>query len=147
MNIVTETHARTLTKTVLYRSIVVLVMMAMVLAYGGSPIQALQYGLATIIIGTSVYYVYERLCLFVPWARDAEGKDSMLRSVIKTVFYRLIIIGVVMVVSRLIFLESNASAAGFALVQTVINLVVYFIVERVFNRVNWGKKLPDPIVA
>ena len=147
MNIVSETHARTLTKTVIYRVIVVMIMMAMVLAFGGSPIQALQYGLATIIIGTSVYYVYERLCLFVPWARDHEGKDSIVRSVIKTVLYRLIIIGVVMIVSRLIFLESNASAASFALIQTAINLIVYFITERVFNRIKWGKKLAEPEFA
>ena len=147
MNIVSETHVRTITKTVIYRVIVVMIMMAMVLAFGGSPVQALQYGLATIIIGTSVYYVYERLCLFVPWARDSEGKDSVLRTVIKTALYRLIIIGVVMIVSRLIFLESNASAASFALIQTVINLIVYFITERVFNRISWGKKLPEPAVA
>ncbi len=137
-NFVQETHTRTLAKTIAYRICVIMVMFFLTLAFGGTVAQALSFGVVALVIGSIVYYSYERLWLLTGWKRS-NGYDSKWRSVIKAVLYRLVIIVVVMVAAKIILTDSNTVAAGLALAQSAANIILYYLIERIFNSLSWGK--------
>ncbi len=138
MNTVKETHTRTLAKTIAYRICVILVMFFLTLAFGGTIGQALSFGVVALVIGSAVYYLYERIWLITGWKRN-EGYDSKWRSLVKAVLYRLVIIVVVMIAARFILTDSNTVAAGLAIAQSVTNIILYYLIERIFNSLEWGK--------
>lgn len=137
-NTVTETHVRTIAKAVIYRIISVVISFFIGLAFGATITQALQLGAASLIIGSVHYYLYDRLSLLVPWGR-AEGVDSKWRSIIKTVIYRITVIIVMMIMARVIFMDSNWLAFLMSSIKFVTHAITYFTLERVFNKISWGK--------
>ena len=138
MIIAKETHLRTVVKTVIYRILSIIVTMGLTLAFGGSALQAVQFGLVSLVIGSSHYYIYDRLWQFVSWQRSVDGKDTQLRSIVKSVVYRITVILVVMVSARMIFADSNITAFLVAATKFVINSATYYVLERIFNRTGWG---------
>ena len=138
LNQVTETHTRTLAKSVIYRIISIVISFFLALAFGATVSEAFQVGAVALIIGSVHYYLYDRLSLFVPWGRT-DGVDTKLRSTIKTVIYRITVILVQMVTARMIFLESNWLAFLMASIKFVTHATTYFTLERVFNKIGWGK--------
>jgi uncharacterized membrane protein len=128
---VKETHLRTGLKTVIYRVLSIIVTMALTLVFGGSPLQAVQFGLVSLIIGSSHYYIYDRIWQFIPWQRSDRGQDSQLRSIVKAVIYRI---------TRMIFADSNLTAFLVASTKFIINTATYYVLERVFARTGWGLK-------
>ena len=138
MIVAKETHIRTIVKTVVYRIISIIVTMGLTLAFGGSALQAVQFGLVSLIIGSSHYYIYDRIWQFIPWQRSVDGKDTQLRSIVKSVVYRITVILVLMVSARMIFADSNLTAFLVATTKFIINTISYFVLERIFNRTSWG---------
>jgi uncharacterized membrane protein len=134
----TESHLRTVAKLVAYRVIVIVSMMLLVLAFGGSEAQAGAVGLAVLIAGSIVYYLHDRVWMLFPWARSADANDAKKRSVVKTISYRLIIMVVAFVTFKIVGLD-NQQSVGLALAQAAVNMFFYYAVERVFNRISWGK--------
>jgi uncharacterized membrane protein len=65
--------------------------------------------------------------------------DTPGRSLIKAVSWRITGSGATFLISWLI--SGDFSVAGsIAVIQLVSNTVLYFIHERVWNRINWGRK-------
>jgi uncharacterized membrane protein len=114
--------------------------MALTLVFGGSPLQAVQFGLVSLIIGSSHYYIYDRIWQFIPWQRSDRGQDSQLRSIVKAVIYRITVFFVLMVTARMIFADSNLTAFLVASTKFIINTATYYVLERVFARTGWGLK-------
>lgn len=137
-NTVTETHVRTIAKAVIYRIISVVISFFLGLAFGATVSQALQLGAASLIIGSVHYYLYDRLSLLIPWGR-VDGVDSKWRSIIKTVIYRITVIIVMMIMARVIFMDSNWLAFLMSSIKFVTHAITYFTLERVFNKISWGK--------
>jgi uncharacterized membrane protein len=135
---VKETHLRTVVKTVIYRILSIIVTIGLTLAFGGSPLQAVQFGLVSLIIGSSHYYIYDRIWQFISWQRSADGRDTKLRSIVKAIIYRITVILVLMITARMIFADSNLTAFLVATTKFVINTATYYILERIFNRTTWG---------
>jgi uncharacterized membrane protein len=140
LNRVTETHTRTVAKLVIYRIISILITFFLALAFNANTAQAFAMSAVSLIIGSTHYYLYDRLSLFVPWGRTADGNDTRLRSIIKTIVYRVTVILVMMITSRMIFLDSNWEAFLMAAIKFCTHAITYFTLERVFNRIDWGKK-------
>jgi uncharacterized membrane protein len=134
----TESHLRTIAKLVVYRVIVIITLMLMVLAAGGSDAQAGAVGLAVLVVGSIVYYLHDRAWMLFPWARSLDANDAKKRSVVKTICYRLIIMVVAFITFKVVGMD-NQQSAGLAVIQAVVNMVFYYAVERVFNRLSWGK--------
>jgi uncharacterized membrane protein len=134
----TESHLRTVAKLVVYRIIVIVTLMLMVLAVGGSNAQAGAVGLAALIVGSIVYYLHDRVWMLFPWARSADATDAKKRSLAKTICYRLIIVVVAFITFKVVGLD-NQQSVGLSLVQAAVNMFFYYAVERVFNRISWGK--------
>jgi uncharacterized membrane protein len=138
MKIAKETHLRTVAKTVIYRILSIIVTMALTLVFGGSMLQAVQFGLVSLIIGSTHFYVYDRIWQFIPWQRSVDGHDTKLRSIVKAIIYRITVILVLMVTARMIFADSNLTAFLVATTKFIINTATYYVLERVFNRTTWG---------
>jgi uncharacterized membrane protein len=136
---VTETHPRTLVKTMIYRAILFMVAMIIATVYGGNPLQALTYGLSSLVIGMTVYYCYDRVWLLIGWHRDSQGSDSRVRSLIKAIFYRVVAIIAGSITAWVVFANTKSMALSVAVTQAVINVTVYYVLERIFDRVDWGK--------
>lgn len=143
MNIAKETHLRTVVKTVIYRILSIIVTMGLTLAFGGSALQAIQFGIVSLIIGSGHYYIYDRIWQFIPWQRSSEGKDTQLRSMVKSIVYRITVMLVVMISARMIFADSNLTAMLVATSKFAINSATYYVLERIFNRTSWGVNTLD----
>ena len=142
MKIVTEKHLRTTAKAATYRVASVIMAMILTLAYGASITQALSFGAIAFVWGLTWFYIYDRIWLLLRWNRDESGKDTKLRSVIKSIVYRVVVISFSVFTARVVFTDSNLTAMLMATTQFVLNLVLYYTLERVWNTVQWGKFLP-----
>lgn len=141
----TETHARTIAKLVAYRVVVTIGSMLLVLAVGGSNAQAGSVGLVVLVAGSIIYYLHDRAWILSRWARSADATDAQSRSILKTVIYRFIVMAVGIVLFKLLGLDNEQSA--WLVVSTVLlNMSVYYAVERIFNRISWGKKPVVPVL-
>jgi uncharacterized membrane protein len=134
-----ETHARTLTKTVVYRVLSVIAIILLSLAFGASDAVAGVLGLGAVVLGTVAYYIHDRVWLRFAWL-TSDNSESRWRSLIKSVTYRLIAIGLAFAMAKIFLTTSNSTAAAFTIAQMAINFVLYFVVERVFNLLAWGKR-------
>jgi len=134
----TESHLRTIAKLVVYRIIVIISLMLLVKASGGSDAQAGAVGLRVLVVGSIVYYLHDRVWMLFPWARSADANDDKKRSLVKTICYRLIIMVVAFITFKVVGMD-NQQSAGLAVIQALVNMSFYYIVERVFNRLSWGK--------
>jgi uncharacterized membrane protein len=66
--------------------------------------------------------------------------DSNARSIVKTMTWRLTGSGATFLISYLMI--GNFSIAGtIALIQVTSNTILYYIHERIWNVINWGKKI------
>lgn len=138
-NQITETHTRTIAKLALYKFVSMFVAYFLSLAFGANTIQALTMSLAGLTIGSVHYYLYDRLCLYVSWGRTTEGHDTTMRSIVKTIVYRITVVIVTMIIARMVFLDSTWTAFVMASIKFVAYAFAYFTLERVFARIQWGK--------
>lgn len=66
-------------------------------------------------------------------------QDTNTRSFVKTVCWRITGSGATFLISYL--LTGNFAMAGtIAIVQVISNTILYYIHERVWNKINWGRK-------
>lgn len=135
-----ETHARTIAKAACYRLISMLGSVALTLVLGGNIMQALAMGGISLIVGSLHYYLYDRIWLWIPWQRDQHGTDTTWRSVVKSVIYRATALVIYMMLARAVFADTNLIAFLLGAGKLVTNTAAYFFLERVFNRVKWGRK-------
>ena len=142
MKPISEKHLRTTAKAAAYRVASVLMAMILTVAYGANIMQALSFGAIAFIWGLTWFYIYDRAWLFIGWNRDESGKDSKLRSVIKSILYRIVVISFSAFTARMVFTDSNLTALLMATTQFVLNLALYYTLERIWNNIQWGKFLP-----
>ena len=134
----TETHARTLTKAVLYRILSVIAIMLLTIAFGGTVATAGKVGLAVIVLGTTIYYIHERVWIRYGWAR-LEGLDKARRSLIKTLIYRGLTMIAMFIIVKFILGSTNSTAVAFSIAQAIVNMGLFYGMERIFNTISWGK--------
>ena len=67
-------------------------------------------------------------------------KEAPKRSLVKTISWRLTGSAATFLIS--LGISSNVAIAGtIATLQLIVNTILYYIHERIWNRVNWGKDL------
>ena len=143
MSVASETHLRTTAKVIVYRSISLTTTILLTIAYGANITQAMAFGLYALLTGLAMLYVYDRLWLLVGWNRDTKGQDTNKRSIIKAILYRCIVILMVMAGSLVIFTSSSLTAFLMAASQFVLNITTFYVCERVWNKIKWGKIIPS----
>lgn len=136
---VIETKLRTVSKTVVYRVLCTIGIALLALAIGATGAQAGTLAVVSFFVGVILYYIHDRVWNQFNWRRDHEGKESALRSVVKTIVYRIIVMIAVVLLVKLVITDSNEVAIAFAIGQFVINMILYYLVERVANRIQKGR--------
>lgn len=137
--IVKETQLRSVIKAIVYRILSVISIVILSLIFGASLSTAGKIGIIVIIVGTTIYYIHERLWILSSWLRNHNGLDWISRSIIKTVIYRIITMIAGIIVAKIMLTDDNSTATLFGISQAVINMTLFFIVERIFNRIQWGR--------
>ncbi len=66
------------------------------------------------------------------------SKEMLKRSVVKTVSYRVVIL-ILDFTSIYLFTGQIKIAVGFMLVSNVYTTLAYFVHERIWDRIKWGK--------
>lgn len=72
------------------------------------------------------------------FVRKWELSDTNKRSLVKTVSWRLTGSGATFIISYLI-LGNIQTSGSIALIQLVANTLLYFLHERVWNKIKWGQ--------
>ena len=75
---------------------------------------------------------------FLPVTRPAE--ESLKRSIVKTISYRVVIL-VLDFTAVYLFTGQVKIAVGFMIVSNIYTTLGYFIHERVWDRIKWGKTI------
>ena len=137
-----ETHARTVLKAIVYRILSVISIIILSLLFGASQQTAGIMGLVVVVVGTTIYYIHDRIWVKFSWliSKD-EGKDLISRSLIKTIIYRTITTLVGIIIARIVLTDSTGTAIEFAVSQAIVNALLFYLVERVANLIPWGRQV------
>lgn len=65
-------------------------------------------------------------------------KESHTRSIVKTILWRLTGTGATFIISMLVTGDLQA-ASGIAVIQLTANTILYYIYERIWSRIDWGR--------
>jgi len=138
MSTITESHTRTLTKTILYRVLSIISAMIITLIVGAGMNAAGNVALFIMVVGTAMYYIHDRAWLLFSWGRT-DGNDSSRRSLAKTIVYRLLVVVAMVITARLFVSDDMATNVIWAVSSMVVQLGIYFGLERIFDCLSWGK--------
>ena len=129
-----ESHVRTLTKTVVFRILSTIGVYLLSISLGISSRGASGLALFALVFGIVAYYTHDRVWNLVKWNRNAESlKESNLRSFAKTITYRIIIFVVSTIVVKVMTGGGMGLALSFAIGNLLVNMTLYYIVERIAN--------------
>jgi uncharacterized membrane protein len=142
MTIVKETQYRTIVKLVTYRLLAATATALLVMYYGASIYGALMFALTSLWLGGIIYYFHERAWLFTNFNRNV-GNDGQVRSIVKTVTYRIAAMVAIFLTSLVLVTDKAQDAASLTLLLASTNLVLFYIIERIFNKIKWGKIIAD----
>ena len=65
-------------------------------------------------------------------------KESHKRSIVKTILWRLTGTSATFLISMLVTGDLQA-ASGIAVIQLTANTILYYIYERIWSRIDWGR--------
>ena len=134
-----DSHGRALAKAVTWRAVASLDTFAwswLITGHVGSAGAIASLETPTKI---ALFYAHERLWRLLPWAPNAH-----LRSLIKAVSYRLVGSLDTFILSMIV--TGNAKyAVSIASVDAISKIALYYVHERIWRRVAWGRLDPKPV--
>jgi len=137
-----ERHLRSIVKVVTWRVLITTSHMINAFVVTGSLLMGVKIAGMALIINSILFWSHDRLWNLASWNRRDDQKlkfsEGQPRSLSKIITWR-ILITVSNFVIPYIITGSWGSAALFAGTATVVNMVLYWGHERVWNRVVWGK--------
>ena len=134
-----DSNKRTIIKTISYRTVVAasIFLAALVMNYSAG------FGITFVILSYTVgfvsFWIQEKLWNMVRWQR-IDSKDTRIRSVAKTVTWRLWSMFVLFTVGSAMGL-SSAHALEWTIVTNILFVVIHYTYERLWNLINWGKNI------
>ena len=132
-----DTNTRTLAKTVTYRLATFVLTYLITMLLTGQQTTSAGIAILSLTAGSLTFIIHERLWTRVKWG-NLGGFDRKVRSVIKTITYRLWSLFIVFVLG--LFFGLGASEALYVtVVLNIMYLLTHYTNERVWNRVKWGK--------
>ena len=130
---------RTIVKTLSYRTAVAVSIFLAAIAMSYSAGFGITFVILSYTVGFVSFMIQERIWNLVNWG-ILNGYDTKLRSVVKTITWRIWSFFVLFVISSLMGL-STVHAIEWAIVTNILFIVVHYAHERIWNLVNWGKIL------
>ena len=132
-----DTNTRTLAKTVTYRLATFVLTYLITMLLTGQQTTSAGIAILSLTAGSLTFIIHERLWTRVKWG-NLGGFDRKVRSVIKTITYRLWSLFIVFVLG-LFFGLGASEALSVTVVLNIMYLLIHYTNERVWNRVKWGK--------
>lgn len=137
-----ETHGRSIAKTLTIRVLFSLSHLVNGFIVSGSwMVGASIVGVAA-VINMTLHWVHERVWNWVQWNRKPQDnaffKDGHPRTVSKSITWRALIT-VNNFLIPYFMTGSWKQAAAFLTIATIMNIVIYYSHERVWNMIKWGK--------
>ena len=136
----TETLTRTGAKMIVYRATHMVTIFTLSYIFTGSFARSGALAGLVITLGLLIYYLYDRLWLLIPWKRDM-GDDAKIRSVVKTIIYKAFTMVLAFLGTKAVLQFDNLETLLFFIIDHIIITILYFAIERIFNRIGWGKKI------
>jgi hypothetical protein len=138
-----ESHQRTIAKTLTIRVLFTLSHLLNGYIVTGDLIIGAQIAGVAALINMALFWLHDRAWEFASWNRKpADTKlfvDGHPRTISKSITWRgLITINNFMI--PFIMTGSWQTAAAFLGIATILNIIVYYVHERTWNLVLWGKK-------
>jgi uncharacterized membrane protein len=132
-----DSNFRTVVKTFSYRTAVAISIFLAALAMNYSAGFGLTFVVMSYTVGFLSFFVQERIWNLVHWGREGMH-DTKIRSVVKTITWRVWSFFVLFVLGLILGLKST-DAVEWSIVTNVLFLVVHYVHERVWNLIQWGK--------
>lgn len=134
-----DSNIRTVVKTLSYRTAVAVSIFLAALAMNYSAGFGLTFVVLSYTVGFVSFWIQEKLWNMVKWQR-VDNNDTRIRSVAKTVTWRLWSMFVLFVIGLILGL-SSAHALEWTIVTNILFVVVHYTHERIWNLIKWGKLL------
>lgn len=134
-----DSNIRTVVKTLSYRTAVAASIFLAALAMNYSAGFGLTFVVLSYTVGFVSFLIQEKLWNMVKWQR-VDNNDTRIRSVAKTVTWRLWSMFVLFVIGLILGL-SSAHALEWTIVTNILFVVVHYTHERIWNLIKWGKLL------
>jgi uncharacterized membrane protein len=139
-----ETHLRTIIKIISWRILITVSHMVNALIVTGSLLMGIKIAGLALIINSALFWVHERSWNILQWNRRENEKltfaEGQPRSISKIITWR-VLITVSNFVIPFIMTGSWGQAALFAGMATVVNMILYWSHERLWNFIRWGKTI------
>ena len=132
-----DTNIRTLAKTITYRLATFVLTYLITMLLTGQQTTSAGIAILSLTAGSLTFIIHERIWTRVKWG-NLGGFDRKVRSVIKTITYRLWSLFIVFVLG-LFFGLGATEALSVTVVLNIMYLLTHYTNERVWNRVKWGK--------
>lgn len=140
----TETHGRSVAKTLTVRVLFTLShFLNGYIVTGTWALSAQIAGVAT-LINMFLFWAHERAWNWAQWNRNpADGlmfKDGQPRTISKSVTWRILITCSNFLIPYFLT-GSMGKALAFLTIATFLNIAIYYLHERAWNRIGWGKRV------
>ena len=132
-----DTHKRTVIKTLTYRLVTFVFTYLITMMFTNESSTSAAMAVLSLTVGALAFYVHERLWTRVKWG-NLGGIDRKIRSVAKTITFRIWAVFIVFVLGLAFGLTSN-DALSLTVVLNIMYLLSHYANERVWNRIKWGK--------
>ena len=138
MEIIKDNNTRTLVKTISYRFFVMISMVAIGLSFAKDAEWITKFVIMSWTVGFISFIIHEKLWnLSQVWKEN--GYDKKIRSIAKTITWRLYSLVAVFLIAKFLGGSGNAEAISYTIVSNIVFVLVHYTHERVWNMFNWGK--------
>jgi uncharacterized membrane protein len=142
----TENHLRSISKVISWRVVLTASHVINGFIVSGSWATGIQIALLATIINSFIFWAHERGWNFVQWNRKPTDNilffEGQPRTISKSVTWR-ILITISNFTIPFIMTGSWGSAFAFLGIATLVNIVIFYTHERVWNRILWGKTITE----
>jgi uncharacterized membrane protein len=142
----TEKHPRTIVKTVTWRVLLTISHFVNGLIVTGSVAMGLKIAGWSLVINSVLYWIHERLWNWFQWNRKPEDnrffKDGHPRTTTKMITWRLVVNFSNFFIPY--FMTGSWGQAGaFFTIAVIVNMTLYYLHERGWNLIKWGKSAKE----
>lgn len=135
-----DNNWRTLVKSISYRFWVMVSMIAVGLSFGKDAEWITKFVIMSWTVGFISFIIHEKLWnLSQAWKEN--GLDKKVRSIAKTVTWRLYSLVAVFLIAKFLGGSGNAEALSYTIASNIVFVVVHYSHERLWNMWNWGRRI------
>lgn len=130
-----ETHARSLSKGILYRIISILTLAIITYIYTGNLVTVTLVTVISNIVFLIVFYVHERI-----WLRIKRPQGKLARSIAKMFTYITICGIIIMSIITYLVTGSLEAMTGITFTYVLVKHIMYVVNEILWDKIKWGNK-------